>query len=260
MLVFAAITPHPPESIPGIGTPEDIEAVEKTLQSFDVLRQELERTDPDTLIIISPHGQLEPYSFVINSSSVLKGSFDKFGLDDVFEYQNDIEFADKLAFAGSMNEIPTHLHESFLDHGALIPLYHLLKNIHPKVIHLSFSLMNYEQHYRYGEIIRCLIDKKVGNRIAVVASADLSHKLTPLSPAGYSPSAQIFDCNILHYLGANDEASIMKLHSEDTAEAAECGIRSIVMLLGILHGQKYEFNLLSYEFPFGIGYMTARLL
>lgn len=260
MLVFAAIMPHPPESIPGIGTPGQLKMVEKTLHSFDELRIGLEKVDPDTLIIISPHAHLEPYNFVINSSDLLKGSLAEFGGDDVQSYENDLVFANKLAFAGLMNDIPTLLKENFLDHGALIPLYHLLKNIRPKVVHLSFSLMDYDQQYSYGEVIKSLIDKGLGGRVAVVASAGLSHKLTPSSPAGYSPGAHRFDSDFLHYLGSNDEASILGLQPDALKEAAECGVRSIVILLGILHGSKYKFNLLSYEFPTGIGYLTARLV
>ncbi|KKQ43831.1 MAG: hypothetical protein US63_C0042G0009 [Candidatus Moranbacteria bacterium GW2011_GWC2_37_8] len=260
MLVFAAIMPHPPESIPGIGNEDDFKAIEKTLHSFDELRKGIENSDPDTVIIISPHAHLEQYSFVINSSSILKGSFVDFGLDDIYEYENNIVFANKLAFAGLMNDLPTHLHESFLDHGALIPIHHLLENIKPKIVHLSFSLMDYHRQYFYGEIIQRVIDMGSGGRVAVVASADLSHKLTPISPAGFSPGALKFDRDILHFLGAYDKASILGLQPEALAEAAECGVRSIIILLGILHGRKHEFNLLSYEYPFGIGYMTARLL
>lgn len=252
--------PHPPESISGIGTPEQLKAAEKTLKAFERLRHELEKSDPDTVVIISPHAQLEPYSFVINSSDILKGTLAQFGLDDVRTYENNLVFANKLAFAGLMNDIPTVLRENFLDHGALIPLEHLLKNIRPKVVHLAFSLMDYDQQYSYGEVIKSIISSGVGGRVAIVASAGLSHKLTSGSPMEYSPKAQKFDMDILHYLGSNDLASILDLQPEAVKEAAECGVRSIVMLLGALHGTNYKFNLLSYEYPTGIGYLTARLV
>ena len=144
MLVFAAIMPHPPESVPGVGTPEQLKACQKTLGAFDKLRIGLEKADPNTLVVISPHARLEPYSFVINSADMLKGSLAEFGSDRIQSYENDLVFVNKLAFSGLMNDIPTNLKESFLDHGALIPLHHLLKNIRPKIVHLSFSLMDYD--------------------------------------------------------------------------------------------------------------------
>lgn len=39
MIVFAAIMPHPPESIPGIGHPEDFEEIKNTLRAFDELKR-----------------------------------------------------------------------------------------------------------------------------------------------------------------------------------------------------------------------------
>lgn len=260
MLVFAAIMPHPPVSVPGIGNPRQLKDLKKTIGSFEKLREGLEEADPDTLIIISPHGFLKPYSFVVNSDDPLKGSFINFGLDRDYMYENNVKFSNKLAFMANVNDISAELHESFLDHGSLVALHHLLVNIKPKVVHLSFSMMTYEQQYNYGELIKNMIDSGEGGRVAVVASADLSHKLTPLSPAGYSPAAKKFDKDTIHFLGSNDKASILGLQSGAASEAAECGLRSIIILLGVLHEKKYKFNLLSYEYPFGIGYMTARLV
>jgi len=274
MIVFAAIMPHPPMSMPGIGSENDMAALEKTLNAFESLRVGLEVADPDTIIVISPHAHLEPYAFVINSESEMLGSLSNFGNDHVYAYKNNIEIADKIAYACSMNEMPAHLHPELLDHGTLIPLYHLLKNYppagRPKIVHLSFSLMNYQRHYRYGEIIQKVIDA-VGEgpdtidghkegRIAVIASGDLSHKVSPNSPMGFSPGAEEFNHSVIRFLGGNDLVSLMNMEPETIEMAAECGLRSIIVMLGILHDKQYKFELLSYEAPFGIGYLTARLL
>lgn len=259
MIVFSAIVPHPPMSIPGVGNEQDLQKLAKTLHAFDELRKDLEASDPDTIVVISPHAHLEKYAFVINSASELKGSMANFGSDEVYSYKSNIEIADKLQFVCQMNELPAHLHEDFLDHGALVPLYHLTKNIKPRVVHLSFSFMDYESHYRYGEIIQKVIDDAGSGRIAVIASGDLSHRLTVDAPAGYSENAKEFDHSIIRFLGSNDLSSLMGLEKAVLKEAAECGVRSIIILLGILHGKKKEFKLLSYEGPFGIGYLTAKM-
>ena len=41
--------------------------------------------------------------------------------------------------------------------------------------------------------------------------------------------------------------------------AGECGLRSILILLGILSGNKIKPEVLSYEGPFGVGYLVALL-
>ncbi|NTV40833.1 MAG: hypothetical protein HGA61_00990 [Candidatus Moranbacteria bacterium] len=260
MIVFAAIVPHPPESIPGIGTVSDLKKIEKTISAFDRLREEIEQASPDTIVIISPHARLEPYSFVINSANSLSGSFVDFGFDEVCKFKNDVEIANKLAHACQRDELSARLRPEALDYGTLVPLFHLTKNIKPKIVHLSFSLMSYEQHFRYGQIIEKVIGKAQSKRIAIIASGDLSHRLFHGAPAGYSPKGEEFDRSIIHHLGENNLLSIMNMHKEDIAEVAECGIRSIIILMGALHEEKYSFKLFSYEGPFGVGNLVARLI
>jgi len=260
MIVFAAIMPHPPESVSGIGNPDDFKAIQKTLDAFGQLRIGLEQADPETIVIISPHAHMEKYSFAINSASELSGNFMKFGLNETHTYANDIGTVDGLEFACLKEELLTCFHQDFLDHGSLIPLYHLAKNIKPKIVQLSFSFMSYNFHYRYGEILRSVIDSNINKRVAIIASGDLSHSLSPKAPAGFLPEAREFDQMVLRYLRANDIASIIKLDQRIAAGIAECGMRAFVILLGALHGRSYEFKLLSYENPLGIGYLTARLV
>ncbi len=260
MIVFAAIVPHPPESIPGVGVSEDMGKIKKTLLALDQLRVGLEEAAPDTVLVISPHAHIEPYSFVINSASELSGSFIRFGLDDTYEFNNDVEIANKITYACQVEELPTNLHPDFLDHGTLIPLYHLMKNIKPKIVHLSFSFMTYERHYRYGQIIKRIVGDLKSKRVAIIASGDLSHRLTWNAPAGYSPNGANFDRAIIHHLGENNILSIMNMHKETVDEVAECGVRSLMILLGALHDEKYSFKLMSYEGPFGVGYLVARFI
>lgn len=259
MITFAALVPHPPESIPGIGQQKEIDALKKTMLSFEKLRIALEHSAPDTIIIISPHAPLEPYSFVVNSDSLLKGSFMEFGLDRDMTFKNDIEIVENISFSTLTNEIESHLHANFLDHGALIPLFHFTKNIKPNLVHLSFSLLGMEQHFHYGELLGKIFSN-TPKRIAIIASGDLSHRLLPSSPAGYSPRAKFFDQRIIEYLHSSDLALIKGLHQEYIEEAAECGLRSFLIAMGAVHSQNYKFELLSYEYPFGVGYVAARLI
>jgi len=39
--------------------------------------------------------------------------------------------------------------------------------------------------------------------------------------------------------------------------AGECGLRSFIIMLGSLFGQKISSEILSYEGPFGVGYLVA---
>ena len=261
MISFAAITPHPPIIIPGIGQEDDLRLVADTIASMQKLGGELEAVNPDLLVIISPHAPLEPYSFGINRQRHLEGSFSDFGLDRSFRLDNDLQVVDRIMFAGKNNDedVPVHTFESHLDHGALVPLFYLARNIQPAVVHLSFSFMSLERHFNYGEIIGRILEQDP-RKVAIIASGDLSHRLTKNAPAGYSPRGAEFDHELISMLSNNFIGNILGLKPAFTDEVGECGLRSIVMSLGMLKHKKYSFSLLSYESPFGVGYLTARLL
>ncbi len=259
MIVFAAIVPHPPFSVPGIGSKEEKNKLKKTIAAFEELRVGLEKAKPDTVIIISPHGRMEDYHFVINSESMLKGGYAEFGLDRVLEFKNDMDIASQIDYCGELIDHFIHLHGSFLDYGSLIPLDHLLKNIKPNVVHLSFSLLSYGKHYTYGELMSNSL-RKSPKRIAIIASGELSHRLTPDAPVSYSPKAKFFDYWVMEYLVNNDIKALINMEKNVVEDAAECGLRSFLIMLGAIYQEKYKFNTLSYESPFGVGYLIARLI
>jgi aromatic ring-opening dioxygenase LigB subunit len=71
----------------------------------------------------------------------------------------------------------------------------------------------------------------------------------------------IFDQELIKALKEKNIAKILKL-SLLYPLAGECGLRSISFLLGILEESKikWNFNLLSYQGPLGVGYLVATLV
>ncbi len=259
MICFAAIAPHPPIIIPGIGRGEGLKIVQKTILAMERLRQDLEKLKPDTIIIISPHAPPKFDSFGINSSEKLKGDLLDFGLAKKFEFSNDLEIAGKIRDSAPDEKISAHFYESALDHGALVPLYYLTKNIKPKIVHLSFSFLDFSAHFQYGKMIGNIL-RDDSKKIAAIASGDLSHRLISGAPAGYSARGKEFDRTIIEHLKNRKIEKILALDKTFVEEAGECGLRSVIILLGILSGQKYNFNLLNYEGPFGVGYLVGRMI
>lgn len=259
MICFAAIAPHPPIIIPGIGEGEDLKRVQKTILAMERLRQDLEKTKPDTIILISPHAPLEFDSFGINSAQALTGDLSGFGLDKQFEFKNDLEIAREICEISLARKINAHFYESALDHGAMVPLYYLIENIKPKLVHLSFSGLDFLSHYQYGELIGEILADNF-KRVAVIASGDLSHRLTSGAPAGYSFQGKKFDQKLIEFLKEKKENDILNFNETFVEEAGECGLRSIIMLLGIVKLEEWHFDLFSYEGPFGVGYLVGRLI
>ena len=54
-----------------------------------------------------------------------------------------------------------------------------------------------------------------------------------------------------------DTAGILNIDVDLQEEAGECGYRSLLILLGALDSREVDADVLSYEAPFGVGYMVA---
>jgi len=77
-------------------------------------------------------------------------------------------------------------------------------------------------------------------------------------PYGFHPDGPKFDKALIDALKKKDIKTIFKL-DDLYPEAGECGLRSFCFLLGILEasGIKWQPEVLSYEGPFGVGYLVA---
>jgi len=98
----------------------------------------------------------------------------------------------------------------------------------------------------------------INRRLAVIGSGDLSHCLRLDGPYGFHPDGPKFDETLIEFLKEKNLEGILKLN-ENFSEAAECGLRSFAFILGILKESllDWEPEILSYEGPFGVGYLVA---
>ena len=259
-IIFGSICPHPPILIPNIGK-ENLKQIEKTKTALEDLEGKLYLTKPDSIIIISPHGAISPDVFYFNIAEKFKSNLEEFSdLTTRLEFTGDIELASTLKQSAEVVDFPVNtISQEALDHGVIVPLSYLtnhLKDI--KILPISYSLLPLEKHFEFGKFLyRQLIKNR--KRVAVVASGDLSHKLTKDAPAGFSPRGKEFDKTLVELLKNKRAEEILKLDSELVEEAGECGLRSIAILLGIFDEINYTPEILSYEGPFGVGYMVANL-
>lgn len=255
-IVFSAIVPHPPILIPAIGK-ENINQLKATVDAYAKLEQDLYGSQAETIIIISPHGRLQAEAFTINLNPEFRGNFEEFGdLSTKFSLSGNIALAHKIK-EKLETKAPLQLtSEPELDHGASIPLYLLTRHLPKiKIIPLYYSGLDLTAHYNFGQTIKSKL-LNASERLALVASGDLSHRLSKNAPAGYSPKGKKFDKKLIDGLLKKQTEEIIKFKPELIADAGECGLKSIMILLGVLEGMKYEPQLLSYESPFGVGYLT----
>jgi len=262
-LKFAAICPHPPIIIPTIGSPLDLEKVSKTIKAMEKLAKIFAQSEIETLIIISPHSQIDFNNFLINHSPTLVGHFYNFGdFQTELIFKNDLEVAKCIEKESQAINIPARKIEfKELDHGTLVPIYYLSKE-YPnfKIVPLSLSFLDLKTHFQFGKILKKATDQLSPKKIGIVASGDLSHRLTFDAPAGYSPRAHQFDEKLIKLLRDKNVEGILNMDQDLVEEAGECGYRSIIILLGALSDIEWHPEILSYQAPFGVGYLVANFI
>ncbi len=161
--------------------------------------------------------------------------------------------------SGEENYTVVGISNTKLDHGCAVPLYFLQRNgWRGKVVALGYSFLSNEDHVRFGSCIGRAI-RDLGRPVALIASGDLSHRLKPDAPAGFNPTAYIFDDEIVDALRANNPERIVQINQNLRELAGECGYRSMLIAVGATRELPLSCEVLNYEAPFGVGYMVAQL-
>lgn len=145
------------------------------------------------------------------------------------------------------------------DWGFEVPLYFLAQGFRGKIIKYVTGEETPAFHSTEGQkLYREINRSQSAERIALIASGDLSHCLKEDGPYGFHPHGPKFDRDLIEYLKNKKTDRLLKL-DEDYPEAGECGLRSICFMLGILKEAKtdYQTEILSYEGPWGVGYLVA---
>lgn len=259
-LVFSGIAPHPPIMVPEVGR-ESIASVVDSIDAMSELTKRLIASGAESVILISPHAPLSVDSFVAYEGPRVFGDFSRFNAPGTnFTTLVDEELLDAIREAAASEQYEvTNLSGHDLDHGTAVPLYFLLLNgWQGKVVTLGYSFMSNDDHLRFGSCIRKAVDQ-VGRRVAFIASGDLSHRLKPQAPAGYNPNAHVFDEQVVDALRWNDPQRIVDIDFNLRRLAGECGYRSMLVAIGASAELPMSCEVLSYEAPFGVGYLVAQL-
>ncbi len=258
-VVFAAITPHPPILIPEIGK-DHIKEIAKTQEAMKQLEQDLYAAKPDSIVIISPHGHIQDNAFTINLNADYKANFKDFGDFSLeLQYRSDFMTIQEIRAADESNQAAPIVmsSEALIDYGFSVPLYCLTQHLKQlPIVPITPAGLGYAEHYAFGQFLYRQL-AKINKRFAIIASADLSHKLTKEAPGGFAEEGKEFDKKIASLLKKKSYQEIVNFDHAMAAAAGECGLRSIITLLGAVETLNASPDVLSYEGPFGVGYMVC---
>ncbi|SDM55325.1 AmmeMemoRadiSam system protein A [Acetanaerobacterium elongatum] len=256
----AFIVPHPPIILPEVGRGEEGK-IQKTVDAYREVARRISQLKPDTIVLTSPHIAMYADYFHISPGEKAKGDLRQFGVSGVSaEAQYDSEFVRVLAqaaeetglAAGTLGEREKHL-----DHGTVIPLRFIDEVLDGyKLVRIGLSGLPVTDHYRLGRLIAQTAER-LNRRVVFVASGDLSHKLKEDGPYGFAVEGPEFDRQITDMMVNGDFLRMMNLPPNFCDAAAECGLRSFIIMAGALDGKAVTPKLLSYEGPFGVGYAVC---
>lgn len=262
--------PHPPIIIPEVGRGEE-KKIQGTYDACQRVANEVAKIEPDTIIMITPHGPLFRDAIAISNGEYIAGDLKQFRAPEI---KMNIEINSALVhkiieqsskeniFMASITEDSADNYgiECSLDHGSMVPLYFINQQYtNYKIIHITYGILPKIQLYKLGMIIKRVIEESDTNAV-MIASGDLSHKLINKGPYNYNPYGEQFDQRLISLLEQGDVLGVFNMDPKMIEEAGECGLRSFYIMLGAMDGYDIKGELLSYEGTFGVGYAVMRFV
>lgn len=264
-LEAAFLLPHPPVMIPKVGR-KNTEQVKDTIDNVKYLSHIIKKENYELYIIISPHLPLED-KFIFYSGTI-GGSLKLFNAPEIkVSIQSNAKYCSLLKEQADNRQINAQVTNitkgaDFLDHGCVTPLWLLFGDTPIECIPIgltAYSHFNNYTNYNLGKIISETVES-LNKRTALLVSGDLSHRLKPGSPAGYSPRGLEFDYRIGEIFKSGRLNDFVKIDKMLADEAGHCGLPGLQIMAGAVDGLELETSVHSYEGPFGVGYMVASVI
>lgn len=258
-IVLTGIVPHPPVLLESIGK-KHREQLKNTIDSLKELNQELIKNKVDTIIIISSHAPQISKSFALNlgklenNEMIYQADLKEYGdFQTEFIWKPDIYLSYKIKSYLETRTPLQLINQDKLDYGSIVPLSFLCAGLEDcQVLSLSPSDLDNNAHWQLGQNLKEIFINEDKN-IAIFASGDLSHRMEEK----LHPEQLNFDTKLLRYLEQGQGQEIAKLDPELIKKHAACIYQPLIIMLGLLEDYQWKFIKLSYEAPFGVGYLSG---
>lgn len=263
------LMPHAPVFIDKVSGAQS-KAVSKTLKALDDIAIEIEQLKPDTIVIISPHGPIFSDAVAIYDLKTYQGHLHAFGEYDLsYAFEKDEELCERLLEESNFNngyfyplketDFKRFQYPIALDHGVTVPLHFISERYNQfKLLAMSYGTFSYTELLKHGEIIQRVADASP-KRIIIIASGDMSHALKSDGPYAYNPDGPWFDNAMCEHIENQTPYEIFNLPLSRIEKASECGLRSFAIMLGAFNKRNIKTKNMSYEGPFGVGYLVAKV-
>lgn len=257
MLVFSAFVPNSPLLLPSIHK-ESASKIQKTSDALDALADELYATHPETIVLISEHPTIYKKCFSINVADPFTFDLSDFGdLGFKMTFHPNIRLIDKLQRSlRTMGLSCTLTSDEALHYASAVPLARLAQKLNVQLVPICYNEKSPKEHFQFGQAIKDeIINSK--KRIAVIAAGDMSHALSSSAPAGFTKEGEQFDAAVQELLSQKNTSGLISMDEHVVQQAHERSYRPLLILMGLLDRISYKPDILSYEAPLGVGYLTV---
>ena len=256
--VAAGLFPHPPIMLPEIGG-DELRKIDATVRAVQAAAHLIVSQKPETLVIMSPHNYVFPDGATLVEAPRLYGNLDAFGYPELaMDVRTDMDLAEEIFETATPKTDVYRLdaawsdrfgHPLYVDQGTFVPLYYLRQaGFTGQVVLMAPRFDDYDSMSLLGDLV-VQAAARLGRRIAIIASGDLSHRLLPGSPNGYTPKGAIFDKTVMEALQKQDPAILKTMSRSLIDEAGMCGLPSVYFLFGSLRHFRPVMPIYSYEGP-----------
>lgn len=272
-LVFACIAPHGSMIIPILEEKDSDKAV-ATRAAMEELGRQIAAARPETIVLVTPHGHRIDHCFSLLNNMRVQGTLDpepgSKGQSFTLSFEVDRELNAAIVSEAQANDVPVSCvyyavadDPSFympLDWGALVPLWFLGAPLdpQPKVVIAcpDRGNMPWTLFPSFGQVIRKAAGQ-LGRRIAFIASADLGHAHDVGGPYGYDIASEEYDHALIDAIRDQDLGRLLAFDQGWLKRASTDSYGQVLNLHGMIDGQNWRGELLSYEVPTYFGMLCA---
>jgi len=272
-LIFACIAPHGSMIIPLLGE-KGAEKALATRAAMEDLGRRVAAAQPETLVVITPHGHRVDGCFSLLNNRRVQGTLgpepESNGHSFTLTLEVDKELNAAIVEEARALDVPvarlgyavpdeTQFWQP-LDWGVTVPLWFLGAMFHPQprvvIACPDRGNMPWQLFPTFGKSIR-LAAESINRRVAFIASADLGHAHDAQGPYGYDIASKEFDTALIDAVKAQDLARLLEFDLDWLKRASTDSYGQILNLYGAIRGTNFRGEVLSYEVPTYFGMMCV---
>lgn len=263
--VFSCIAPHGGEIIPELEGSQPMR-MSLTRKSLTRLGIEMEKANPDAIIVLTPHGTRINGQFSISDSERMEGTVAENEANFTMDRKIDRVLAKNIAEVVAKAKIPVGTINYAtaagpfsclpLDWGAIVPL-RFMPDV-PIVVITPSRELSYEKHLQFGKVLREAVQASP-KRIGLIASCDWSHTHDENGPYGYHSAAKELDQEVVTLIKQNQLEKMTEFDDDIVDAAKPDGIWQTLILAGAILPEERHVELLSYEAPTYFGLICASI-